>query len=648
MDYFAHQERARRATRLLLVFFALAVVAIVVVVNLVLGAIYLGVVAPHGAWASEGLAALPRHFVATNTAVVLLMIVGGTLLQTLELREGGPAVARMIGARAVDATTANLLERRLLNVVEEMALAAGVAVPQVHVLDRQPSINAFVAGYSPNAASLVVTRGALTRITREELQGIVGHEFSHLLNGDMALNLRLVGVVHGLLMLAMFGRFLVGAGQSTARSPTGEGGIPLYPLVVTGGVIWVVGYIGLVAGRLIKAGVSRSREFLADAGSVQFTRNPDGIGGALRRIGGLESAGDGGILHPHAETLSHLFIAPSRPVFGRGLFATHPALAERVRRVYGRPMDFLPAPERELELALERAIEAPPPPLPPLEFALEAPGGAALVLDTVARHVGSLAPLNRRRDASDAAIAAARLRAAVSERGQARLVVLALLVDQEADVRERQHRIIADALGGVAADDVVRLQLRVRELRPGNRLPLVDHAAQALRRLDAAAREQLLDIARRLVAADGRTTLPEFLLYTVLERRIGIYASRPAAVRYRSLAVVARESSLLLALIATVRLPQDPRRAYDAGAGLLAADESTSFVAEAVTLRAVAAALSRLNRLAPLLKPRLIVACTAAAFVDGATSWKAASCLRTFCAAIDCPVPPRVIAAEEA
>ncbi len=325
--------------------FALAVVAIVAAVNLALALIWI--------WANgEPLAGshdYPAGFFATNTLVTLALIGGGTLIQSWNLRDGGDAVARMAGGRPVLPASRDLAERRLLNVVEEMALAAGIACPKVYLLDKEEAINAFAAGHNPNEAVIAVTRGALKRLNRDELQGVVGHEFSHILNGDMRLNVNLIGVLFGIQMVAGFGRTLMEFGGRVwgrrGRDEKGASGQAI--VVVIGLVLFVVGYIGIFFGRLIKAAVSRQREFLADASAVQFTRNPDGIGGALRKIGGLaRNDGPGSrIAHPNAEQLSHLFLGAAQPRLAGGWLATHPPLAERLRRIYGRSVELLDAPE---------------------------------------------------------------------------------------------------------------------------------------------------------------------------------------------------------------------------------------------------------------------------------------------------------------
>jgi Zn-dependent protease with chaperone function len=655
--FFEQQHEARRTSARLLWLFAAAVIAIVIAVNVVLGAAYLYLFAPHGAWARYGLDALPNFFVSTTTAVVVLMIAGGSVLQILELREGGEAVARMVGARPVDPSTGDLLERRLLNVVEEMALASGVPTPRVYVLERQDTINAFAAGLHARDAVITVTHGALTRLTRDELQGVIGHEFSHILNGDMTLNIQLIGLLQGLLMLALFGRFLADMDRVRVSSDSRDRGNVLFAV---GLAIAVIGSIGVFFGRLIKAGVSRQRESLADASSLQFTRNAEGLGRALRKIGGLGDGAGGQIDHPHAESLSHMFMAPVRLNFADGWLATHPPLEERIRRIYGHPMDFLPAPE----LMVGSARLAQTPELAPLPFT-DGPAPAPAEAGAGASAAQALSPVMGLAGAAAAAAVPAAigrpqlasrpfveqllervesrgLRPALSDTTGAQLLVLGLLIDQEQTMAVRQEGMVAQAFGPDASAQVEAVRAAAEQMPAGWRLPLVDLAMPALRKLPAAARERMLALARTLIAADGRVTLPEFLLYTVLEARLGAAGQPARAARYVPLRDLAAEARLVLSLIAAVRMPQAPAQAYRAGAQLLEGIDPEPVARDALALDQVSAAFHRLNLLAPLAKPQLIKACVAVAFVDGSTNWKAASCLRSLCAALDCPLPPQV------
>ena len=628
MNFFEHQEAARRTSQRLVVLFVLAVIAIVIAVNVTATFVYLSVFPPP----------LPRGFYLTNTLVTLLMIGAGTWWETARLASGGEAVAQMIGARRVDSSTRDLLERRLVNVVEEMALASGTPVPRVYVMDNEMAINAFAAGHSLHDAVIAVTRGTLTRLTRDELQGVIGHEFSHILNGDMRLNIRLIGVLFGLLMLSMFGRFMLEVGRGSRDS---RGGVAV--LAVAGVALWIIGYLGVFFGRLIKAAVSRQREFLADASSVQFTRNPDGIGGALRKIGGLTQPGEPGsrIGHPHAETLSHLFLGAARPSFVAGLFATHPPLAARIRRIYGRELPMLPANELPLAEALGEAGAAPRAAAAgPLSALVNEPLRSGQLTESI-----GVASLDGHALAQSALQlpGEAELEAALADSSQAQLVVLAMLIEKDKPFSGQQRQLVAEAFGSGAAQQVDALHDAVQRLSPGLRLQLLDRAEPTLLKLAAATRERLLLLAHGLIRADGRVTLHEFLLFTVLKRRIGRDAHRPAPVRFRSLAPLAAEVGLVMSLLASVRLPERPERAYNAGVLLLPGIDPPRVPTEAIELNDVSRALDRLNQLAPLQKPRLIKACTAVAFVDGETRWKAASCLRTICAALDAPLPPQLL-----
>jgi Zn-dependent protease with chaperone function len=642
MNFFEHQESARRVSRRLIVLFTLAVIAIVLAVNVVATFLYLGVFSPP----------LPRGFYPTNTLVTLLMIGAGTWWETARLASGGEAVARMIGARRVDSSTRDLLERRLVNVVEEMALASGTPVPRVYVMDNEMSINAFAAGHSLHDAVIAVTRGTLTRLTRDELQGVIGHEFSHILNGDMRLNIRLIGILFGLLMLSMFGRFMMEVGRGSRDS---RGGVAV--LMVAGIALWIIGYVGVFFGRLIKAAVSRQREYLADASSVQFTRNPDGIGGALRKIGGLTQPGlpGSGIGHPHAETLSHLFLGAAKPGFVSGLFATHPPLPARIQRIYGRALPMLPAHELPLAGALGEAGA------PPARAPIAPAAGGAVEDDRGCSPLAALVAEPGRGEALEQSIGVTRvdghalaqavmklpgeagLEASLCDSSQVQLVVLAMLIEKDRPFSGQQRQLVAEAYGADAAQQVDAFHDDVQRLPPGLRLQLLDRAGPTLLKLAVPVRERLLLLAHGLIAADGRVTLHEFLLFTVLKRRAGRDAHRPAPVRFATLEPLAAEVGLVMSLLASVRLPDGPERAYNAGVLLLSGIDPPRVPIEAIELDAVSRALDRLNLLAPLVKPRVIKACTAVAFIDGQTHWKAASCLRTICAALDAPLPPQLL-----
>lgn len=643
MNFFEHQQQAQATTRRLVVLFVLAVAGVVAAVNAVaFWALVLG-----GSRPTPG-------FHLLVTLATLLVIAGGTWWQTLRLAAGGEAVAAMVGARAVDPGTRDLMERRLLNVVEEMALASGTPVPRVYLMENEGAINAFAAGHTVNDAVITVTQGTLARLTRDELQGVIAHEFSHILNGDMRLNLRLIGVLFGLTMLALAGRFMLEAGRGGRDSK----GVAFVALIGVG--LFVVGYVGVFFGRLIKAGVSRSREYLADASAVQFTRNPEGIGGALRKIGGLVATPDyaaaGGaplgaeIRHPHAETLSHLFLGPARSNFAGGMLATHPPLAERIRRIYGRPMPLVLAPLQPVVLAetpapaadgFGRSPAAPAAlsPLAPLA-AVAATAAAPAATAHIADAVGATAPSDDYVAAWQQRLQALGLAPALADAQRAQLLVLALLVDKRRDVQQQQRQAIAQTYGDAVLDEVQTLHAAVQQLPPGARLPLLDLAMPALRRLPNVGGDRLLMLAHTLILADGHTTLAEFLLFTVLRRRIGTDAQRPVPLRYRSVADIADDAARVLSLLARVRDPAQPATAFERARAELPGVTLTLMDAPELALDLIGASLARLNQLLPLAKPAFIDACAAVALGGGAPQWKAVSCLRSICAALDAPLPP--------
>ena len=338
MDYFQNQDVARKKTGRLVFFFIIAVVLIILSVYAAVGAV-LTFAAPEGA--GEGANTLGWLWNPELFGIVALgtsgLIAGGSLFKVAALSGGGHTVAELLGGRLLHPDKASPDERRLLNVVEEMAIAAGLPVPPVYLLENESGINAFAAGHTTGDAVIAVTSGTLSRLSRDELQGVIAHEFSHILNGDMRLNIRLMGVLFGILVIGLTGWIIFrssfdgGYVRMGARDDDRKGFNPL-PLI--GLALYVIGYVGVFFANLIKAAVSRqASEFLADASAVQFTRNPEGIAGALKKIGALAEGSR--VEDPHAEEASHMFFGEAVSGFNElfGLLSTHPPLVERIRRI---------------------------------------------------------------------------------------------------------------------------------------------------------------------------------------------------------------------------------------------------------------------------------------------------------------------------
>ncbi|MFM2398419.1 MAG: hypothetical protein RL341_576 [Pseudomonadota bacterium] len=611
MNFFEHQHLARRNSRRLVLLFALAVLAIIVVTNLLLAL----------AWRmSVGLGGLPGYFYAVNTGIILLFVLGGAWFETWNLREGGDAVARMVGGRLATGRPRDALDKRLTNIVEEMALAAGIAVPKVYVLDDEEGINAFAAGTGPNDSVVAVTRGTLTRLSRDELQGVVAHEFSHILNGDVQLNLRLTGLVYGLTLISHLGELVLQGGRSTLRasSDSRSGGAGAAFLAV-GLVLLAMGWIGTLFGRMIKAGVSREREFLADASAVQFTRNQEGIGGALRKIAGLSVAGDVGshIDSVHAETLSHMFMAGARGKFLDGLFSTHPPLPDRIKRIYGGAREALASTPEPVQV--ESAA-----PLPPLAFSpVDIASMAALTAAALPGASAAAAP-------SAAQHAQRALLDACQNAFGAQAVVLAWLLAEEPQVRAIQFAALPP---GITRREIEALAPHTRLAGQPFRIKTIHAATPHLKSLSASQSHDFLRSVQAFVAADNRVLPFEFALQTLIEARLA--PPRVLPVMYRDVDALRAHVRTTFGVFAQLADSSEPRVREDARqAGIVLSGQALPLRA-ALDAQGIRNALNEIAKLAPLAKPKLIKAW--ASMRDG--SPVADELAQAMAAAIDCPWP---------
>jgi Zn-dependent protease with chaperone function len=652
MDFFAQQDRARKQTTLMMVLFLAAVACIVLAINVVGGIIYLFAADDVALFPLEGALGRVPGAAYWVTSIVVLAIIGlGTALRLQALSGGGAAVAALVGARAVKRDSRDLVEKRLLNIVEEMAIASGINVPLVFVMDDQSGVNAFAAGYSPNEAAITVTRGALDLLNRDELQGVIGHEFSHVLNGDMRLNVRLMGVIAGITMISSLGRFAMdlgsGGGNSDSYGSSGrtKGDIRVF---LVGLSLWLIGSIGALFGSLIKAAISRQREYLADASAVQFTRNPDGIGSALYRISTTGSR----VHERHAEEFSHMYFG--EPV-AQLLFASHPPVEERIARIMGPGAHHILRDRHKRALARADA-ERPSPVVEAFNSPLYSRGAAAAealgfaagpalaggqgtVGVSPAAVVASIGTL------SDAKMKEAQrlvgglpeaVRQALATDQGARAALFALLLGEGA-VRDKQLAAIAEESGRSLADQAAQIADALGPLGVRVRLPVFELAAPGLRSLNDAQRDSTLALVNTLINADGRITLAEFVLLTLCRRHLDKPPRGAPPVKHRSLADVSREAGIVLSLLA--RSSQAGEECFPrVMAGLqLKAGKPPPF-----TLALVEAALYELKLLAPLKKPAFIKACVEIVMADGRITVTEGELIRAICAALDTPLPPLV------
>jgi Zn-dependent protease with chaperone function len=631
--FFEHQEKARRNSRRLVVLFGLCVSAVVAGVYLL--AAWLGQYA--GAERGTVPGWWDTRLFLSVTSITLLVIGGGALLRFVALRGGGRSVAEGLGGRLVNPQTKDPAERRLLNVVEEMALASGIPVPSVYVLDREKGINAFAAGRTTTDAVVAVTRGALEQFTRDELQGVVGHEFSHILNGDMRLNIRLIGLLGGLLAIATVGRVVWSLG-STGRKKDGAA------FAALGLAVMLIGYVGVLVGRLLQAAISRQREFLADASAVQFTRNPKGIGDALRRIGGWLNGSR--VTAPQAEEASHMFFgAPFS-----SLFASHPPLPERIRRIEGAQADIpdgLPGRREAASAAAASAIMGlaaslgahPSGSSSRRSGAADAvPGGPAGSGGLANGAAGSAAALlagipQALRDSVDAPLGAAAL-------------TCALLFDRDAAIRGRQIARLSELTVSVVAQEAASLYPHLQALPLNLRMPLLDLALPALRELSRSQMVRLAEALRELARADERITPFEFCMLWLVDRRVSLLSGRRAA-REKSLGVaqLKQHVAVLLSAVAWAGHPNrdEAALAFSAGADLAGLNLSGADLLPAqAAMAALGKTLDALAAAGARARTQAWQACEKTVLADRKVRLEELELLRVVGLALDLPLPPSV------
>jgi Zn-dependent protease with chaperone function len=623
MNFFQRQQDVRRSSRRLVVLFVVALVAIVVIVDLlaflilVLGGQSTGFV---------------LDWMIIISAVLVVLIGLTSLFRMLCLRHGGGGkVARSLGGIVVPEDTQDPRLRRLRNIVEEMAIASGVPVPEVYVLPNENGINAFAAGFTPGDAAVAVTHGALERLDRDELQGVIAHEFSHVVNGDMRLNIRLMGVVFGLLALAVVGRILVNTRGD--RNP-----LPLIGLVLI-----LVGYIGVFFSSLIKAAVSRQREHLADASAVRYTRQTEGLAGALKKIGGLETGSR--LRAPKSEDVSHMLFGEGR----RSWFATHPPLAERIRQL---DPTFDPA---ELAALTERWRHQPPNGLLEDQAMGLAPAGQLPPPNTqvmlrpgqVVQSIG-MSPTHGRASTILAAIPGPFLDRARHPDAVLPLV-FGLLTADEPRARAAQHHIVASRFGPAVANAAGQEAQALTALHPVLRLPLAELAFPVLRRRPREQQDAVLATIHALAQADGRVDLHEYCLSRLLHRELyeSMYRRAPWQGRRAPRRAVDHASSALLAVLAGAGQPDRvaAEAAYRAGLAQVVPGAALPFnPVPAVALEGVWPVLDGLD--GPE-KQFLVTGMVTVIGHDGVLTVAEIELVRTVCALLHCPLPPLADARPE-
>jgi len=655
MDFFERQDQARHNTKLLVIYFTAGVAVLIATVYVAVLLIFTGVNSRHSKryrdFDDQPQVALwnPRLFFGVTIGT--LAVIGlGSAFKTAELAQGGSVVATNLGGRLVNPSTTVPDERKLLNVVEEMAIAAGIPVPQVYLLPGEHGINAFAAGHSTSDAVVAVTEGAMKLLTRDELQGVMGHEFSHILNGDMRLNLRLMGIIFGIVCLAVIGRILLQlrGGNSRDRNP-----LPLLGLALI-----VLGGAGIFFGRLIQAAVSRQREFLADASSVQFTRNPAGLAGALKKIGGLSYGSK--LEAAHAAEASHMFFGNGMGESFLHLMDTHPPLAERIRAIdpsFDGIMPEVSGAELEDEDGLAGAFAGLAPgvgagrPGGRRDAYPTSPANPAFATRGVMPNMSNPTTAHLRYAEGLRTTVPPALQAAARESLGASALIYALLLSDDDTVRGKQLDELTATTSTGVSQETLRLWPEAKAVATHARLPLVDLALPGLRHLSPAQFQQFRAAVQKLVEGDGEIDLFEYVLQKIVLRHLEPYftQARKPVIQYYALKPLAGDSAVLLSALAYVgqEEPDKVRLAFEQGAQPLSHASQTPLAllpADQSDLSQVDAALNRLTQAVPQIKKNVLSACAQTVAADGVIQEAEAELLRAVADTLDCPMPPFVTA----
>lgn len=616
MDFFGKQDQAKSKTKWLVFYFFLAVVAIVLSVNVAAWLLFVMSdaqhVIPFKIW-------LTSDFSIWLSSATIIVILFGSLLRMAQLSGGGEAVAEMVGARRVLPETSDPLEKKLINVVEEMSIASGTAPPRLYVLDAENGINAFVAGTQAQEAVLVVTRGALEQLNRNQLQGVIGHEYSHIVHGDMRINIRLIGILAGILLIGQCGSFIL----RDLHRGSSEGAKATVLLFVVGLALMVIGYIGLFFGRLIKAAISRQREFLADASAVQYTRDNESIAGALAKIG---LAPQGALLEiSNAEEMSHMCFGQSVNLSLDGLLSTHPPIYERIKALGFTPDVFIRRISSGEKLNQEKK-----------EPLVDSKTLFATVAGTMAS-IGTINETNIKSARKIQSDISESLHKAVHNRLQAPDVLIALLIHNADENKEAALMQVVKKYSEERKENVSRWLVELQSTKPRHRLALLNTMRNTLDFLKEDERITLVDLLTDIANADEKITPFEFVLLSLAKKWLKP-SPLPKGVVRRFIDVSNDLSIVIGFVVMASGAPRDERqRQYEnAMNSFLVPIQSLPTVFDAPKLQA---ALDSLNRLVPMLKKPLMNTLVELVMVDKRLNVDEGELLRAIAEQLGCPIP---------
>ncbi len=649
MDFFARQAATRRQSRWMVFLFLVAVVAIVIAIDFVVvtTVAILSIKDDGGLLATPDMSLTRYPLIIAFTTIVVLGVIGiSSVARTVSLAAGGSKVAEQLGGTRVGADTTDPLKKRLRNVVEEMAIASGVPVPQVYVLEREAGINAFAAGYSPANAAITVTRGALVNLNRDELQGVIAHEFSHVLNGDMRISTRLIGLLFGLTVIAMIARTILRFGPRSGGSSRKAGG-GILVIYVAALVVLALGWIGLFFGRLIQAAVSRNRESLADASAVQFTRDPNGLRNALVKIGALGIGSR--FSDADAEEVAHLLFAEGIP----RVFATHPPLIERIRELDPsfQPSEFEDARRRMNEERATAGEEDTARASPAADRANPLLQGAIVLAPAaVAQLVGRPGTDHMVQAQEMLASLPASFERAARQPAQSAALFIAFAIDVAPEARELQLAYVREQFGGEFHDAVRAMLAEVDVLAPVQRMPALLQVFAALSQLGRAERVDLLRCLNGLLMRENRTSAFAYALRKLAQMQLQDNLDpRRLAAGYLSAQGARDDLQVLFSTLAMqgTEDEQAARAAYEAGMAVVLPGIHPAFAPPGHWPPRLDQALTRIDRLRPEAKSLLVKALVLTIAHDGRMTVPESELLRAICAVLHCPLPPLYVAAGQ-
>ncbi len=625
MDFFEYKADAKRNTTWLYLLFAVALLAIIVAVYAAATAsLYLLAMSLREFSAPDTFFELQRFVVVSLLTATIILI--GSWYKVHQLKKGGGiAVARMLGGRRLRASD-DPLERQLRNVVEEMAVASGVLTPAIFIMEQR-GINAFAAGYGQQDTAIAVTRGALEMLGRDELQGVIAHEFSHILHGDTLIKMRMMGLLHGITMISDFGILLIAGRHSTKYSTSQRATHPV--MMLSGMLFFIVGLLGMLAADFIKAAMSRQREFLADASAVQFTRNPEGIGNALKVIGGYQAGSRLNL--PEVQQVSHLFFGEALQVWWQSnWWATHPPLLTRIQRIDPRFKGRIPKiDEEQMRFRNQQhaaSLFSPPPTGEQLQLNVE----------QVMSSIGDPDQSNLNQAQHLLQRIPGQVHELLGEVLTAKAVVYNLLLDEEKSVATSQLAMIPEHESSAQLAEVIRIRGLMPKIEPELRLPLLDLVSSALQELGAQDKKVFLSLMKAMIMVNAKVSLFEYLIYQHFLHLLGFKEVEDGgSIKLERFKV---EASVLLAMVCSINAGNKPGHVFEDALRKLFPDYKVK-QDKAPSLKAFTGALEKLNLCSFEDKKLLLHAVVFCVLSDGVVTIEELETVRLIATVLACPMP---------